>query len=192
MTFTPKLPAARTAPSTSAFGAWSPPIASSAMVSMSGRVTPQPLRQLLDPCTGRTSDRCGGEVWVHDNWGTPRDRMLSGHRVRGGCSSAYGSVYVWDSAYLYLNKSRPASALCQGFTIFRVPDYGARPSDRPPRVCNRTRSRSGSGRNRGRFLYRTRYTPAASATPTGPAPGGCPPTPSRPRKTQFPPRQRRS
>src|ERR1035437_4404446 len=37
MTFTPKLPAARTAPSTSAFGAWSPPIASSAMVSMSGR-----------------------------------------------------------------------------------------------------------------------------------------------------------
>src|ERR1039457_3417555 len=36
-TLTPKLPAARTAPSTSALGAWSPPIASNAMVSMSGR-----------------------------------------------------------------------------------------------------------------------------------------------------------
>ena len=37
MTFTPRLLAARTAPSTSAFGAWSPPIASTAMVSMLGR-----------------------------------------------------------------------------------------------------------------------------------------------------------
>ena len=80
----------------------------------------------------------------------------------------------------------------QGITIFRVPDYGARPSDRPLRAYNRTRSRSGSFRNRGRSLYRSRCTPAASATPTALAPGGCPPVPSRLRKIQFPLRRRRS
>ena len=60
-TFTPKLPAARTAPSTSAFGAWSPPIASSAMVSMSGRgysaTTSTTSRPLYWPHFGHT--RCG-------------------------------------------------------------------------------------------------------------------------------------
>src|ERR1035438_8385989 len=157
-----------------------------------GGVTPQPLRPLHGPCTGRTSDTHGGEVSARGSWGTPKDRMLSGHRARDGHSAAYGSVYVWDLAYLYLNRFRPATALCQGVSIFRVPDCGARPSDQPLLVYNRTPSRSDSCRNWGRSLYRFRGTPVASATPTGLAPGECPPVPSHLRKIQFPLRPRRS
>src|SRR5262249_3401673 len=75
---------------------------------------------------------------------------------------------------------------------FRIPDYGRRPSDHPQRVYNRTRSRSGSFRNRGRSLCRSRCTPAAWATLTGPVHGGYPPVPSRSHKNRFPPRLHRS
>src|SRR6185369_15981010 len=73
-----------------------------------GGVTPQPLLQLHDPYTGHIWGKRGGEVSVRGSWGTPKARMPSRHRARGGCSSASWSVYVWDSAYLYLNKFRPA------------------------------------------------------------------------------------
>src|ERR1039457_3871943 len=61
MTLTPRVRAARTAPSTSDFGAWSPPIASTAMVSMFGRgyscSTSTTSRPLYCPQCGHT--RCG-------------------------------------------------------------------------------------------------------------------------------------
>ena len=131
MTFTPKLPAARTAPSTSALGAWSPPIASTAMVSMLGRgyscndfdhfaalvlsaVRANAVRQLRLMAIGTLGEPGGLQRIV---------------RAAGAASAAW-SVYVSDSAFLYLNKFRPATALRQGFTTFRFPNCGARPSDR--------------------------------------------------------------
>src|SRR5437660_554887 len=98
MTLTPRLLAAWTAPATSDLGAWSPPIASSAMVSMWGRATPARLRRLRALYIGRTWGRPDGAAWARDSSDIPKDRTASAHRARGGWRSASGSVYVWDSA----------------------------------------------------------------------------------------------
>src|ERR1017187_5485450 len=141
MTLTPRVLAARTAPSTSDFGAWSPPIASTAMVSMFGRATLARLRLLPGPCTARSAGTRGGATWAHGNSDTPTGRRPSAHRGRGGYWSASGSVYVWDSAYRYLNKISLARALFH-HGITRVLNFGALRSERRwSRLYNRTWSR---------------------------------------------------
>ena len=97
MTFTPNCRAARTAPSTSAFGAWSPPIASNATVSI---WEPELLlcdfdyfAALVLPAVRAHAVRQFGLVAV----GTFRKaRRLSAHHARAASRSAFGSVYVLD------------------------------------------------------------------------------------------------
>src|ERR1039457_3966752 len=131
MTLTPRVLAARTAPSTSDFGAWSPPIASTAMVSMFGRATLARLRLLPGPCTARSAGTRGGATWAHGNSDTPTGRRPSAHRGRGGYWSASGSVYVSDSAYRYLNKISFARA----FSIMESREFQI--AERSPAIVGR-------------------------------------------------------
>src|SRR5271157_4409793 len=108
MTLTSRLLAARTAPSTSALGACSPPIASTAMVSMSGSryssTTSTTSRPLYWP-------QCG-----HTRWGSLGSWQF-GHSARPDAFSASCArrllVRLWEClrlgfgiSLLYLNKFR--------------------------------------------------------------------------------------
>src|ERR1700730_5029684 len=110
---TPNSRAATTAPSTSARGAWSPPIASTAMVIIKcsggvpcGRRDPPGVRprcpRLPAPYNSRSAGILGEAVSFHDNLGTWRGREWSGSRAGGAYSFGHVSAVVLGWAYKLL------------------------------------------------------------------------------------------
>ncbi len=167
----PSSRAARIAPSTSGTGALSPPIASTAMVTI------RSVRILLTPCR---FDDLAALVLAAARAHAVRQlrfvavrafrmrRACAARRGRGDSGCAHWSVVVSDSALLLLSSFLLNECL------------SGRSSDRRrDGIRNGIPSHCDSRRKPGKSLYRTRCKPAASEAAAGPALSGYLPAPVR-------------